>query len=496
MIRIVGPLLVTLAMLLAIEAGLRVAGIPARSGGSGGDATLLDILPMFQPAEGPDGVPMMVRHDQKGVAFRREKPANGFRVFVLGDSSAIGFPFGPEFAFPRFLQERLAAAMPERTVEVVNCGLNAVASWHGREILDDIVRYQPDVILVYIGNGDWITPAPEATSPALKLLSDLHIYQLAALAGRKWQPPKKGKIDVERVHSRADGFRLARERARGNQTLTAGERASILARYADNLRAIVATGQKVGAQVILSDLIQNLSDFPPGASRHRRGLSDAQRSRWREVMVRADARMRDHDYRGALEDLASAERIDPRPAVLHYMRAKCLEALGDYDAAREEYGVASDLDEAPLGVPSAVNGVIRDVAKETGVQFVDLAGALAATTPHGMLGDGLFYDYVHPTVAGHARIASVFAAALGAPDGDGRAPDVSAITAAHPEVQDWIYRANTLLFIMLGWYDRALAEAEEAGERYPELRPLRGAVEDVREKDPVRRWDDFPDAAD
>jgi lysophospholipase L1-like esterase len=494
MIRIIGPLLVTVVLLLGIEGGLRVAGIPARGGG--GDATLLDILPMFQPSTGPDGVPLMLRHDQKGVAFRQEKPANGFRVFVLGDSSVIGFPFGPEFAFPRFLQERLAAAMPERTVEVVNCGLNAAASWHGREILDDIVRYQPDVIIVYIGNGDWITPGPETTSPALKLLSNLHIYQLAALAGRRWRPPEKGKIDAERVHSRADGFRLARERARGKETLTAREREWILTRYADNLRAIAATGRTAGATVILSDLVQNLSDFPPGASRHRRGLSDAERAQWREAMVQADARMRAQDYRGALDGIATAERIDQRPAILHYMRAKCLEALGDYDAAREEYLVASDLDEAPLGAPSAANGVIRDVAKETGVQFVDLAGALAATTPHGMLGDGLFYDYVHPTLAGHARIATVFAAALGAPDGDGRAPDVNAIAAAHPEVQDWIYRANALVFIMLGWYDRALAEVDEAAGHYPQLRPLRGVVEDVRKQDTVRSWDDFPEAAD
>ena len=494
MIRIVGPLLVTLALLLAIEAGLRVAGIPARS--RGGDATLFDILPMFQPASGPDGVPMMLRHDQKGVAFRKEKPANGWRVFVLGDSSAVGFPFGPEFAFPRFLQERLAAAMPERTVEVVNCGLNAVASWHGREILDEIVRYEPDVIIVYIGNGDWIIPGPEATSPVLTLLSNLRLYQVAALVGRKWQPPQKGTIDVERVHSRADGFRLARERARGNQTLTAREREVILARYADNLRAIIAAGRATGATVILSDLIQNLSDFPPGASRHRRGLSDAQRTQWREAMLQADARMRAGDQRGALDDLARAERIDPRPAILHYMRAQCLEAQGEYDAARAEYRVASDLDEAPLGVPSAVNDVVRAVAKETGVQLVDLTGALAATTPHGMLGDGLFYDYVHPTVAGHARIADIFAAALGAPAGDWRPPDVSAITAAHPEAQDWIYRANILLYIMLGWYDRALAEADEAGRHYPELRPLHGVVEEVRQKDPVASWVDFPEAAD
>jgi tetratricopeptide (TPR) repeat protein len=386
--------------------------------------------------------------------------------------------------------------MPDRTVEVVNCGLNAVASWHGREVLDEIVRYRPDVIVVYIGNGDWVTPGPEVLDPGIRLLSNLRLYQLASLASRKLQRGDKGKIDVQRVHNRADAFRLARERARGNQTLTASEREWILTRYGQNLRAIVATAETSGATVILSELIQNLSDFPPGASRHRPDLSETDRTAWRAAMERADTRMRAKDYRGALDDLAAAERIDTRPAVLHYLRAQALEALGEYAAARDEYRTASDLDEAPLGVPSAVNEVVRAVAKETGVRSVDLNGALAASTPHGLLGDGLFYDYVHPTVAGHAKIADVFAEVLGAPSANGSGPDVAAITAAHPEVQDWIYRANTLLFIMLGWYDRALAEADEAGRHYPELRPLRGAVEEVRGKDPVRQWDDLPHAPD
>lgn len=492
LIRLVGPVLVTLAMLAAIEGGLRLAGIPARGGG--GDATLLGVLPLFQPVNGPDGVPLLQRHDQKTVAFRRDKPANGFRVFVLGDSSVIGFPFGPEFAFPRFLQERLTAAMPERTVEVINCGLNAVASWHGREVLNEIVRYQPDVLIVYIGNGDWVTPGPESVSTSARLLGNLHMFQLAALASRKWQRAEEGKIDVERVHNRADAFRLARERARGNQTLSASEREWILTRFGENLRAIVVAARAAGATVIVSDLLQNL-DFPPGASRHRRGLSAAELAQWREAAGKADALQRAGDCRGALAELARAERIDRRPAILHYMRARCLETLGDYDAARQAYRTASDLDEAPLGVPSAVNDVVRAVAQENDVQFVELAETLSRSAPHGVLGDELFYDYVHPRVAGHAQIAGVFAAALGAP-ANGPPPDVTALTDANPGVQDWIYRANTLLYLMLGWYDRALAEVDEAGKHYPNLLPLRGAVEDVQKKDPVRSWDDFPEAVD
>ena len=271
MIRVIGPLLVTLAMLLALEGGLRLAGLPA--GGGGGDAALRDILPMFQPSTGSDGVPRMQRHDQKSVAFRREKPADGFRVFVLGDSLAIGFPFGPEFAFSRFLQERLAAAMPGRTVEVVNCSANAIASWHAREVLDESrpLRSRRDHRVHRQRRLDHA--GPEAVNPASRCCRTCASIQLAGVGEpASWQPADDGKLDVERVHSQADAFRLARERARGTQTLTAREREQILARYAENLRAIVAAGRAAGATVILSDLGPEPERFP---SRARRAIGAA-----------------------------------------------------------------------------------------------------------------------------------------------------------------------------------------------------------------------------
>ena len=45
----------------------------------------------------------MLKRPDASVAFLRDKPANGLRVFFLGESSVFGFPFGPELAFARFL---------------------------------------------------------------------------------------------------------------------------------------------------------------------------------------------------------------------------------------------------------------------------------------------------------------------------------------------------------------------------------------------------------
>jgi len=58
--------------------------------------------------------------------FLKEKPANGYRIFVLGESTIQGFPYDANVAFTRILQRRLQNIFPNRIIEVVNLGLTAV----------------------------------------------------------------------------------------------------------------------------------------------------------------------------------------------------------------------------------------------------------------------------------------------------------------------------------------------------------------------------------
>jgi lysophospholipase L1-like esterase len=493
LLRIAGPLLVTCALLAGLEGVLRLMDFHAPVAQTGDP--LLNPLPLYKPVQGADGVAMMQRHDAWG-AFRQEKPANGFRVFIIGDSNSFGHPFGPEFAFGRFLQERLAAAMPQRTVEVVNSSLNGIGSWHARKVLDEVLLYQPDVIIMYVGHADWIMPGPDEINPLKRQLAPLRVYQLAAVAQQKLQGWRDGKVKAERVLNRYEPYGRARDRARGNDTLTTRDRQWITARYRAQILDIVSAAQAAGAKVILAGIVQNLRDYPPGASRHTRGLPEATRLRWREAIEHADARMKAGDCPGALEDLRTALRLDQRPAITHYLRGRCLDTLGRFASARAAYRDASERDEVPLGAPSSFNHVLQEVAQETGAQYVDVPRDLIRYSAHGLVGRELFLDYVHPTVAGHAAIARSLATAMGAPDGDTTATDVAALVAAHPEIQDRIYRANTLLYLMLGWHDQAKAELDEALQHYqdPELFKFRDQLKNFRERDSVRSWDDFPEA--
>src|SRR3954464_7636157 len=57
--------------------------------------------------------------------FLRVKPTRAFRVFVLGESSAAGFPYGYNGTFSRVVRDALQDVLPDDTVEVVNLGIAA-----------------------------------------------------------------------------------------------------------------------------------------------------------------------------------------------------------------------------------------------------------------------------------------------------------------------------------------------------------------------------------
>ena len=87
--------------------------------------------------------------------FLLSKPAHGFRVFVLGESSAAGFPYGYNGTFSRVLQDALQDVMPGDTVEVVNLGVAAINSYALRDEVDEILARQPDAVLIYAGHNEF-----------------------------------------------------------------------------------------------------------------------------------------------------------------------------------------------------------------------------------------------------------------------------------------------------------------------------------------------------
>ncbi|MFO7524923.1 MAG: hypothetical protein R6W68_05680, partial [Ignavibacteriaceae bacterium] len=87
--------------------------------------------------------------------FDKIKKDNAFRVFVLGGSSAAGWPYVPNASFSRHLKRRLELLYPQNTIEVINCGISAINSYTLRDFVPGIIEQDPDLILIYAGHNEY-----------------------------------------------------------------------------------------------------------------------------------------------------------------------------------------------------------------------------------------------------------------------------------------------------------------------------------------------------
>ncbi len=111
----------------------------------------------FERVAGPEGRPVYRTVPGKGIArtsFPGRKPAGERRIFVLGDSAVYGDPYGHRGSFPFWLEEILNGAGSESRYRVINCGRQGFGSVRVANIFDEIIEYDPDVVVVYFGNNE------------------------------------------------------------------------------------------------------------------------------------------------------------------------------------------------------------------------------------------------------------------------------------------------------------------------------------------------------
>ena len=93
--------------------------------------------------------------DPPNDTFLKEKPENGYRIFVLGGSTTAGYPYGNNIMFTRILERRLADTFPEKTVEMINVATSAINSHALLDFTDEILKREPDAILIYAGHNEY-----------------------------------------------------------------------------------------------------------------------------------------------------------------------------------------------------------------------------------------------------------------------------------------------------------------------------------------------------
>jgi tetratricopeptide (TPR) repeat protein len=338
------------------------------------------------------------------------KPPGVTRVFVLGESAAMGTP-EPCYNFGRILEVMLRRRYPGRRFEVVNAAITAINSYVIREIARDCAEHQPDLFVVYMGNNEVIGPYGPGTvfqswSPGLGLIRAniwLRSTRIGQLLG-DWS--SRFRRDAA-APDRWEGLAMFKD----NPVPADDPRMpAVYANFRQNLGDICAIARRAGAGVVVSTVAVNLRDFPPLISRHRGGLSAEELAQWESIYQAAEALAANQRWTDALARFEAAEKIDDRFANLEFRIAECLAESGRMAEAGQRFALARDLDALRFRTDSRLNAIIREVAAARaadGVNLADCEQALAASeaAPGGIPGKELFYEHVHLTFEGNYQLA-------------------------------------------------------------------------------------------
>ena len=310
--------------------------------------------------------------------FLKEKPADGYRIFVLGESTIQGFPYDANLAFTRILQRRLRDIFPNRTVEVVNLGLTAVNSYTLLDFTDELLEQKPDNVLIYTGHNEYYGALGIASMESGSIPHWLKKLHLKLIRLRTYQLLQKciGKI-YKVLHSTTteEAKATLMEKMVGKNLIPyhSNMYSEGLAQFSENMSELLGKINKRHVPIIISDLVSNVRDVPPFNS------------------------IRYENY--------------PRADSL-YSNAKQLEAQHLFDNAKDEYIRAKDLDIVRFRASEDINKIIAHLADSLDIYILSLKSLFEKYSPHRTIGNNLMTDHLHPNIDGYFLMAEGFLTAL------------------------------------------------------------------------------------
>ncbi len=310
--------------------------------------------------------------------FLKEKPQNGYRIFVLGESTTAGFPYGNNLTFTRILNRRLSDAFPEKQIEVINTAMTAINSYAQLDFMDEILRQQPDAILIYSGHNEFYGALGVGSMESfgkqrwiVKTTLYLQRFKTYLLFSDIVTNIKNLFSNGTSEINTGDSSATLMERIVENKIipLDSEDYETGKNQFKENIREIIKLAKDNGVEVIISDLISNIRDNPPFES------------------VKSD-------------NSQSAEEV--------YQAALDLERQAKYDEARNAFYKAKDLDALRFRAPEDFNDIIYDLAAEYKIPVVPMKTYFESESPNRIIGNNLMHEHLHPNIEGYFIMADAF----------------------------------------------------------------------------------------
>ena len=312
--------------------------------------------------------------------FASEKPPGTLRIFCVGGSTTAGFPYEMTAPFPKQLDLLLKSDYPNQNFEVINMGLSAINSFTVVDWIPEILKQQPDLIMLYMGHNEFY--GAYGTGSTISLGNDGRIVRLV-LKVQKFRVVQmitsliRGFSDHPSTHANStlmekvidDKFietnSVLRIKTRGN--------------FSANLDVILSECQTAGVPVILSNLVSNIKDQMP------------------------------------LDVTSNPQQTSSKANTL-YQKGLREFRQGDTTTAHISLTRAKNKDQVPFRGNDYLNEILQLQAGRYGQPIVNMKSAFRRASSSTIPGNDLFCDHLHPNPIGYHVMAREFRKAMNKTD--------------------------------------------------------------------------------
>ena len=305
--------------------------------------------------------------------FSQTKASDTLRIVSLGGSTMAGFPYG-RFGSPTgMLKQRINTSHPELNVELISVAMSSINSFSILDYVDEVIEISPDAILIYAGHNEYLGVMGVGSSFAGKgsysanlLFLQFKEWRLYQLMQRLYHTlvthnPERSINASERTLM----AQVAKEKdiAYNGPLFEAGK-----AQFEQNLALILAKFKAKNIPVFISTIASNEKDQAPFNS-----SKDAQYNA-------------DIEFSNAIKQLQTKR----------------------FQLAKKSFSAARDFDLLRFRAPSDFRQIIKQSARENDAILVDAQSALNAASEHGIIGNELMLEHLHPNVKGYFEIGEAF----------------------------------------------------------------------------------------
>ncbi len=320
------------------------------------------------------------------------KPDNTIRIFVFGESAALGWP-DSSYSMGRFLETMLNMLYPEHRWEVFNICFAGINSHIIRYLVERSLFLQPDLVIVYMGNNEahgtfGLLHSFRNSVPLSPWIVQTHIYL-------------QNLFLVQQLRNFATVLKNFFPRTSMRTIRWDDPRINIVTdNFEKNLKVIINKLNREHIPVFIGTMGANLRDWPPVESWFRKDITKKDLEEWNKYFGEGLSLISERKLTEAKNTFLKALQIDSSPAILNFFLAWSLLAEGEEQEAEQYFLEACKKD--GFGFVRSkpfVNETIKKVTKEflhnRNVKLVPVADELSKQAQRNIPGDDIFIDSCH-----------------------------------------------------------------------------------------------------